>query len=484
MILGELIANYPTVGIVGNLDIDITGISHDSRNISKDNIFVAKKGYNYDGHKYINEAIENGANSIIIEDECVLDPRVTFIKVKDTTDALGFICSNFFNNPWEKLFMIGITGTNGKTSTTYFIKGILDANNIKVGVIGTTGIIIDDELIKLDNTTPDPLVLQYNLNKMVNSNTKSCVMEVSSHALDLKRVDYMDFDIGIFTNLTKDHLDFHMNMQNYFRSKMKLFYKTTKYNIINIDDNYGRDIIKEIGSRINLLTYGIDNIADVYATNIKYSIDKVNFTLNHKKQNIDIKLNIPGRFSVYNALAAASCGIAMNINIDIIKFGLENVVGVKGRFEIVPINKEFTVIIDFAHTADGLEKVLSVIDQFAEGRKIVVFGAGGNRDKTKRPDMGETVGNHADIAIVTSDNPRFEEPSKIIDDIIVGIKKTDILYKIIVDRKEAIEYALSIAEPKDLILLAGKGHEKFTIIGDNLYPFDERQITLNYFKNI
>lgn len=484
MILEKLIANYPTIEVVGNLDIDITGINHDSRKISKNNIFVAKKGSNYDGHKYINEAIENGANSIIIEDECLIDNRATFIKVKDASDALGFICTNFYNNPWEKLYMIGITGTNGKTSTTYFIKGILDANNIKVGVIGTTGIIIDDDLIKLDNTTPDPLVLQYNLDKMVSSNIKSCVMEVSSHALELKRVDYMDFDIGIFTNLTKDHLDFHINMQNYFRSKMKLFYKTTKYNIINIDDNYGREIIKEIGSRINLLTYGIDNVADVYATNIKYSIDKVNFTLNHKEQNIDIRLNIPGRFSVYNALAAASCGIAMNISIGVIKFGLENVVGVKGRFEIVPINKEFTVIIDFAHTADGLEKVLSVIDQFAEGRKIVVFGAGGNRDKTKRPDMGETVGNHADIAIVTSDNPRFEEPIKIIDDIIVGIKKTDILYKVIVDRKEAIEYALSIAEPKDLILLAGKGHEKFTIIGDNLYPFDERQITLNYFKNI
>lgn len=308
----------------------------------------------------------------------------------------------------------------------------------------------------------------------------ACVMEVSSHALALKRVDYLDFDLGIFTNLTKDHLDYHKTMEEYFNSKLQLFNKTNKYNIINIDDKYGKRIKNK--SPIETISYGIENIADIFATDITYFIDRVNFLLNYKNESVEINLNVPGRFSIYNALAAASCGIALNIELDIIKKGLESIQGIEGRFEILPINKDFTVIIDFAHTADGLENVLTILDQFTVGRKIVVFGAGGDRDRSKRPEMGQAVGTHGDLAILTSDNPRTEDPYLIMEDVLRGIKKTNIDYRIIVDRKEAIEFALSIAKSKDIILLAGKGHERFILKNNKKYPFDERKIVFDYLE--
>ena len=484
MILRELLSDYPSLKITGDSDIIVSGVNHDSRKVRKNDLFVAVNGFNSNGHKYISAAIENGAVCIIIENDIEPLPGITYVLVEDTSDALSYICSRFYNDPSHDLFMRGITGTNGKTSTSYFIKNILNANNINTGIIGTIGGIIDEDLIKLENTTPDSLVINHNLRKMLDSNINNCVMEVSSHALDLKRVSHIKYDIAIFTNLTKDHLDYHKTMENYYLSKLKLFYQSTKCNIINVDDIYGNRIINDVGSRVELVTYGINNKADVFATDISYSIDKVNFKLNRYDEGLYVTLNIPGIFSVYNSLAAAACCIAMGIDLNTIKIGLENITGIKGRFEVLPINKDFTVIIDFAHTSDGLEKVLTVIDQFAEGRKIIVFGAGGNRDKTKRPEMGLTVGLHSDLAIVTSDNPRFENPIKIIDDIIEGIKQTKVEYRVIVDRKEAIEFALRNAMPKDIVLLAGKGHETYTIIGENTYPFDERQIVLNYLKEL
>lgn len=482
MYLTNILKDYPTKEKIGNLNINITGIKNDSRKIEKGNIFVAINGYNYNGHQFIQEAIKNGAICIISQDDIEIQQGITFVIVKDILDAQAYISSVFYNFPSQKLNMIGITGTNGKTSISYYIRSILDAYKINTGIIGTTGFIIQDDIYNIKNTTPDSLTLQESLFGMVEKEVASCIMEVSSHGLDLKRVEYIDFDIGIFSNLTKDHLDYHITMENYFKSKLKLFYKTTKYNIINTDDKYGRRIVEEIGNRVGLLTYGIKETANVNATDIKYKIDSVSFTLNYKGESMDLTINVPGEFSVYNALAAASCAIAMNIDLKAIKKGLENLLGVKGRFEVVPTGRDFTVIIDFAHTADGLEKVLTVLDNFATGRKVVVFGAGGNRDKTKRPEMGETVGRHGDLAIVTSDNPRYEDPSKIIDDIVIGILKTNIEYKVILDRKEAIIYALENAKPKDIILIAGKGHETYTEIAGNRYPFDEKQIILDYLK--
>ncbi|WFA09628.1 UDP-N-acetylmuramoyl-L-alanyl-D-glutamate--2,6-diaminopimelate ligase [Tissierella sp. Yu-01] len=484
MNLNALLGSYEVIKIQGDINIDITGISHDSREIKESNMFIAKKGYEVDGHNFIVDAIENGACCVVLEKEIEVKTGITYIWVKDTADILAYLSSRYYDEPSKKLSLIGVTGTNGKTSTTYFIKSILDVNNIKVGVIGTTGVIIDEKVISLKNTTPDPLVLNSHFDKMIESKVEACVMEVSSHALDFGRVDYINFDIGIFTNLTKDHLDYHITMKNYFESKLKLFYKTTNYNIINIDDCYGREIINNLSDRIKIITYGIENKADVYATNIDFSVDNVSFVLNYDEQLANISLKVPGKFNVYNALAAASCGIAMGLNLNEIKIGLENLKQIKGRFEIVQIDRDFSVIIDFAHTPDGLEAVLKNISQFAKGRVIVVFGAGGNRDKTKRPEMGEIVGLYSDYAIVTSDNPRFEDPLDIIQDIIEGLKRTSTNYKIIVDRKKAIEHALDYAKPNDIVLLAGKGHENYTIIGSDVYPFNEKEIVFNYLMDI
>lgn len=483
MILRDLIKDYSYNLIKGSLDINILGIENDSRKIKEGYLFIAEKGFTVDGHDYINKAIEKRAVAVITEKDISVHNDITIIKVEDSIDVLARISSVFNGESWKNLEMIGITGTNGKTSTTYFIRSIFNANQKKCGVIGTIGAVVGDEEIKLNNTTPNALVIHDIIKKMVDINCDVCVMEASSHALELKRLNYMDFQIGLFTNLTKDHLDYHNTMENYFNSKLKLFYKTDKFNIINLDDKYGKKIIDIVGGRVPLLTYGIKAKGDIFATNIKFSLSKVEFTLNTPKGEVEILLNIPGEFSVYNALAAAACAYAYGIHIDIIKQGLEAVEGIKGRFEVVPTNTDYTVIIDFAHTADGLDKVLTVIDKFAEGRKIVVFGAGGNRDKTKRPEMGETVGKHADLSIVTSDNPRYEDPEMIIEDVLVGTKKSGGKYVKIVDRIEAIKYALDNAKPKDIILLAGKGHETYTIMGGKTFPCDERQIVLDYLKN-
>lgn len=482
MKLKYMVEGYDFTLVKGSLDIDVFNIENDSRSVKDGSLFIAEKGFTVDGHKFINKALEKGAAAIVIQDDLYVGEDITVIKVEDSIDALAKFSSIFHGDPWKDMNMIGITGTNGKTSTTYFIKSILEEGNKKIGILGTMGSIIDNKLTSLDNTTPNALVIHNSLRKMVESKTDTCIMEVSSHALELKRVEYMKFQIGIFTNLTKEHLDYHETMENYFNSKLKLFYKTDKYNIINIDDDYGKKIIETLDEGMDILTYGIKNKADIFATEIEYSLSKVSFILNTPRESKKVTLNVPGEFSVYNALAASACGYIYGIGLQTIKNGLEAVEGIKGRFEVVPTNTDYTVIIDFAHTADGLEQVLTVMDEFAEGRKVVVFGAGGNRDKTKRPEMGETVGKHADLSIVTSDNPRYEDPTVIIEDVLVGTKKVKGEYISIVDRVEAIEYALENAKPKDIILLAGKGHETYTIIGDKTIPCDERQIVLDYLK--
>lgn len=483
MKLKEVLKDYPFTLLRGSLDREITGIKNDSRKVEKGDLFIAEKGFTVDGHDYIENAIENGAIAVVIDREVDIKEDITVIKVEDSVDALARFSSIFNCKPWEQLKLIGITGTNGKTSTTYFIKSILEEYNKKVGIIGTIGAIIVDEKVDIANTTPNALTIHNLLKEMVDKSLDFCIMEVSSHALELKRVNYMDFHLGIFTNLSKDHLDYHETMEQYFQSKLKLFNKTKKYNIVNIDDNYGRKLIDLIGEKVPLLTYGIKNKADIFATDIKFSLSKVGFNLHTPEEKVDIELNVPGEFSVYNALAAAACAYANGVDLATIKRGLESLEGIKGRFEVVPTNTDYTVIIDFAHTADGLEKVLKVIKEFAEGRIVVVFGAGGNRDRTKRPEMGETVGKYADLSIVTSDNPRFEDPETIIDDVLVGTKKAGGDYVKIIDREEAIKYALDSARPKDIILLAGKGHETYTIINGKTIPFDERQIVLDYLNN-
>ncbi|MFA5523577.1 MAG: UDP-N-acetylmuramoyl-L-alanyl-D-glutamate--2,6-diaminopimelate ligase [Tissierellales bacterium] len=468
---------------VGFKDVHITGITYDSRMVKKGDIFVAIEGFNADGHDFIRDAIKMGASAVVVQRHIPTDSKIAQVEVKDSRQALAKISSKFYNNPSSKFNLIGVTGTNGKTSTTYIIESIFQAREKNIGVVGTIGCLVNGMFIETKNTTPESLELQQLFNEILESNVENCVIEVSSHSLEMSRVAYSDFDIGILTNITKDHLDYHKTMENYYNAKKKLFFMTNKYNIINIDDEYGRRLYNELSIiKTPLLTYGIDSESNVYATDICLRATGVSFKLHTPKESIDINMKIPGLFTVYNGLAAASSAYAYDIDIEYIKMGLDQVRGIKGRFEVIPTNKDFTVIIDFAHTADALDKVLSVIDQFAEGRKIVVFGAGGDRDRTKRAPMGEVAGRHCDLCIVTSDNPRTEEPKKIINDIIEGVKKVKGNYIDIVDRREAIEYAIKNSRPKDIILLAGKGHETHTIIGDRVVAFDESEIVKEALK--
>lgn len=484
MKLASITRKYPIKIIKGSTELNIQGLEHNSKKVSSNNLFIAQKGFTHDGHEYIEDAINKGAIAIIQEKNVGLDKEVTIIKVRDSLDALGYFAGNYYELPWKMMDIIGITGTNGKTSVSYYIDNILKENQDKTGILGTMGAVINNNHIDLLNTTPDSLEIQRILNEMIKENIKFCIMEVSSHALDLKRVKYMDFDIGIFTNLSEEHLDFHETMDNYFKSKVKLFYKTRKYNIINIDDPYGKKIIDLVKDRVPIITYGYKNPGLIMATNIEYGLNDVKFNLITPNGHRDIKLSTPGEFSLYNALAAAACAYGLQLNLDIIKRGLESLPSVRGRFELVHNNKGFNIIIDFAHTPKALEEVLKTISRFNKGKIIVVVGAGGNRDISKRPEMGKIVGKYADLSIITSDNPRFENPEMIINDIIDGVKKTKGKYVKIVDRKEAIEYAINKAKPNDTVLLAGKGHEEHMIIENKPYPFNEREIVKKIINKI
>ncbi len=478
MKLEKFINKLDIVESKGNLDIDIKKIVHDSREADENCMFVAIKGFNVDGHSYINDAINNGAKAIILQDRIKdISKDITFIRVNDSRSALASVSSTFYNEPSKKINLIGVTGTNGKTTTTYLIKSILEQVKKQSGIIGTMGNVITDKVIQSNNTTPESLDLQKLFNMMVHKDMDSCIMEVSSHSLQLKRVDECYFNVGIYTNLSPDHLDLHKTIDNYLEAKLKLFYKTSDYNIINIDDKYGRQIVNRIKHlKTSLLTYGIDSDADIIATDINYTVKGVSYKINSPKGSIKINIKIPGKFSVYNSLAAASCAIAYNISLDKIKEGLESIDGVKGRFEVIDIGKNYNIIIDYAHTPDGLEKVLKTIKQFAKGRIVVLFGAGGDRDKTKRPIMAKVASKYSDFCIITSDNPRTEDPETIIKDVLKGIDKNNCEYITIVDREQAIKYAIANSKANDIILLAGKGHETYTIIGNEKVPFDEREV--------
>ncbi len=477
--LSNIIGNYPVRGIKGDIDIEITGIEHNSKYIKKGNLFIAQKGYTHDGHNYISDAINNGALAIIKDKKIEVSDYITTIDVIDSTDALGYISAHYYHQPWMSMNTIGITGTNGKTTTSYIIKNILETNHEKVGIMGTMGILIDQKYKKLLNTTPDSLEIQRSLSLMVQNQIDSCIMEVSSHALEMKRVKYMDFNIGIFTNLSSEHLDYHETMENYFKSKLRLFYKTNKYNIINIDDSYGRRIIDQTNNIRPIISYGIKNDADIHAFDIEYIKEKPSFSLKTPQGVIKIKLKILGEFNIYNSLAAAACCYGLGLDLKTIKNGLESFNGVKGRFEEVETNKDFKIIIDFAHTPDGIKESLRAIDKFAKGRRVIVFGAGGDRDRSKRSKMGKIAGENSDFLIITSDNPRSENPEDIANDILVGVKETNTDYKVILDRKEAINYAIMNSVCKDTILITGKGHETNMIIKGKEIPFDEREIIRN-----
>ena len=483
MKLTDVINGLDILNINGNLDIDIANIQYDSRKVTQGTLFICVKGFNVDGHEFIQKAIEQGAKAFLVQEDIQID-GYAFVKVEDTRKSMAKVATNFYENPSSKMDVIGVTGTNGKTSITTFLSEILSSENKKVGLVGTIKIFDGEKEVESNSTTPESIDLQRYFSDMVNNNCDYCAMEVSSHSLVLNRVEDTQFKIGLFTNLTPDHLDFHKDLEDYREAKEKLFHKTKVANIINIDDNGGAKIYQNIKNlKTPAYTYGIDNEADFRASNIKIDARGVSYTLKTPTYEEEIFVPVPGKFTVYNTLAVIAACYMLNIPKDVIIDGLKNTGGVAGRFETITNDKGISVIVDYAHTPDALENILNTAKEFAKGNIITVFGCGGDRDTTKRPLMGNIAQKLSDIAIVTSDNPRTEEPKAIIEDILKGLDTSKENYKVVIDRKEAIERAIEMAKKDDIVIIAGKGHENYQIIGKVKHHFDDKEIAQEFLNN-
>lgn len=465
----------------GNLDIDIKGLDSNSKNIKEGYMFIAIKGFSTDGHAYINDAIKAGAKVIMIEEGCdlktiKLPADVTLIMAKDTREALAKCSCNFYGNPSRKFKLIGVTGTKGKTTTTFMIKELLEKAGHKVGLIGTIATYINGKMVsESSRTTPESIELQKTFAEMVEQGVEYVVMEVSSQSLKLHRVEGCNFDIVLFTNFSEDHISEkeHPDMKDYFESKLKLF-KMCDTGIINVDDLQVSKI-PDIFPESNIMTYGIDNYCEVLAKDITITNSYVDFRVKISDKNERVKVSIPGRFSVYNSLAAICVAKKLGIPSDKVIEALAEI-RVPGRSEMVDNKKEIPIMIDYAHSPESLQNILSAAKSYTRGKVISVFGCGGDRDKGKRPIMGEISGRIADFTFITSDNPRTEDPETIVKEIEEGIKKTKGNYKVVVDRTEAIKEAIAMASKLDIIILAGKGHEPYQEINGKKYPYDERII--------
>lgn len=466
--------------IQGDLNIDINSIEYDSRKVTAGALFACEVGYTQDGHIYAKSAIEKGAKALVVEylPEGI-SQEITVIKVPHTPSILSKLANNFTGEAWRNMFMVGVTGTNGKTTITNLIEDILVAHHKKMGVIGTIENRIDGEVRPTNNTTPMPFDLQKILKEMEQCKVDIVAMEVSSHALALGRVKGMHFNYGIFTNLTLDHLDYHETMENYLEAKAVLF-KMCDVGIFNSDDPHVGGMMKEATCRP--VTYGIDKEAEFKAKDVRITAEGVGYTLLHESHEIPVFVPIPGKFSVYNSLAVIAVSHLLGVSWNTILTTLKAIPGVRGRFQSIRSSKGYTAIVDYAHSPDGLRNVLETIGEFVEGNTITVFGCGGDRDNSKRPVMGKIAGTYSDVCIVTSDNPRTEEPNSILDQIELGVKETGCEYVKIVDRREAIHYALSIANKGDVILIAGKGHEDYQILGKTKVHFDDVEIVEEYMK--
>lgn len=480
MLLTSLITDLEYKLVKGDLHREAASIAYDSREAAPNGVFVAISGFSVDGHRFIDKAIELGATTIIVEKDVPVAADVAVLQVADTREALARLAANFYDRPTEQMNLLGITGTNGKTSTTYFLKSIFEQTGTTLGIIGTIGTVIGDKVFQNKNTTPESLNLQKIFAEMTQAHMKHCVMEVSSHALNLSRVAHSSFNTGIFTNLTPDHLELHHTMEEYFEAKAKLFDMTSDYNIINADDKYGRILIERLkGKAPKLLTYGIEQEADIYATDINYFSDYTTYTLNTPKGSISIKVNLPGTIYVYNSLAAVATAYVNQFSLQQIAEGILAVDGIKGRLEVVYQDEDTKIIVDFAHTEDSLEKALTTIRPFAKGRIILVFGvyaSDGESGTEKRRAMAKVAANFADFSVITSDNPKMQDNNLIIREIIEGVEAYNGAYEAVVDRRDAIAFAIEISKKDDVILIAGKGHETTQIIGKTEIPFNEAEI--------
>ncbi|ABR49034.1 UDP-N-acetylmuramyl-tripeptide synthetase [Alkaliphilus metalliredigens QYMF] len=474
MKLMDLLEEIDTIEIKGEERINIENIYYDSRKVTPNSLFICIEGFQTDGHHFIDQAIKKGAIAIVAQKDMTGLDGVTWVQVKDTRQVMAQLGSTFYGRPSQHLELIGVTGTNGKTSTTYMIKKILENHERKVGLIGTIANWIGNTEVEAQRTTPESIDLQQIFKEMADEKVTECVMEVSSHALALERVAESEFKVGVFTNLTPEHLDFHENIDNYREAKKKLFYLTTVANVINIDDPHGAMIAEEVKKlKPSLITFGIKKQATVMAKNIATTLKDVTFDLVTPVGEARVTVKIPGIFSAYNALASIATSIAIGVPFDVIVQGIQSIPGVPGRFESVLGIKDFSVIVDYAHTPDAIENVIQAAKNVTEHRVITVFGCGGDRDRTKRSVMGEISGSLSDLSVITSDNPRTEDPYKILMMIEAGIKKTKGLYTIIEDRREAIRYAMKEAKKGDIVLIAGKGHEATQQIGSNVIIFDD-----------
>ncbi|MDL2288628.1 UDP-N-acetylmuramoyl-L-alanyl-D-glutamate--2,6-diaminopimelate ligase, partial [Oscillospiraceae bacterium OttesenSCG-928-F05] len=477
MTLKTLLEGVEVLSATADMDMEISDVTNDSRAVRPGALFAAVTGYRTDGHRYVRDAAAAGAAAAIVEKQP--EGYTPHVVVCNSRKALSRISANFYGHPSRQMTVIGVTGTNGKTTVTYLIYHMLEkCLGATVGLIGTNEIIVAGKHREATRTTPESMEIQAIFREMRDAGTTHVVMEVSSHALKLHRVEDVDFDYGIFTNLTQDHLDFHDSMEDYRDSKGKLF-RMCKKGIFNRDDPAAEALMA--GALCPCETYGIESdTADTVAKNIKYFSDRVEFEALGKREIQHVRLHIPGKFSVYNALSVLRLGRAMDIPLHSIAEALRESGGVSGRCEVVPTSRDFTVIIDYAHTPDALENILTAVRGFTKGRVICVFGCGGDRDKLKRPLMGGISEALADLTVVTSDNPRTEDPGAIIDDILLGMGDGE--RAVIPDREEAIAYALQVAKPGDTVLLAGKGHETYQEIHGTKRHMDEREIVAEALK--
>lgn len=479
MKLAALLSNVATVKTDGPLDREITAITYDSRRVKPGTLFVALKGEKVDGASFVEKAVAAGAEAIVSED-AEIKTRATNITVKDARLALADLAAAFFQNPARALKIAGVTGTNGKTTTAFLIKHICEAALLRCGLIGTVRYEVGDRILPASRTTPESLDLHDLLWQMRSAGSKAAVMEVSSHALMQARVRGVEFDAAVFTNLTQDHLDYHKTMEAYFDAKSRLFsglaLQTKKKGqaVINLDDRYGAMLVQRFGKEIPIVTYGVGVHADFRASNVRIDFHGTSYQLDAGGRSYLVRLPLIGQFNVYNSLAALAAANVMGVDVRAGVLALATATAVPGRLEAVPAQRQFRIFVDYAHTDDALLNVIKTCRELNPGRLIVVFGCGGNRDKTKRPRMGAVVDQHADYGIITSDNPRKEDPLAIIEDIKPGMKRGR--FEIIPDRREAIFKAVALAQPRDIILIAGKGHETYQEFADHTAPFDDAAV--------
>lgn len=474
MKLGEILRGANVIEQTADAEMEITGVEYDSRAVKPGAVFVAVKGLVSDGHDYISASLKAGASCVI----CQSRPAVEcpYVIVEDSRAALADTSAAFFGRPAESLRIIGVTGTNGKTTVSMLIKSMIEyCTGDKVGLIGTNGSQIGDRTLHTEHTTPESRDLHEFFSMMVAEGCKWCVMEVSSHSLVMGRVAGLKFAAGVFTNLTQDHLDFHKTMENYCEAK-KILFGMCDVAAVNIDDKAGKEMLSAFNGNRALTFSPSGAESDICAEDVRLASDRVIFTARTDGGRVPMSLAIPGAFSVANALAASCCCLALGFDLTNISMALTTCHGVKGRAEVVQTGKDFSVLIDYAVTPDALENILSTVRGYVEGRIIAVFGCGGDRDRGKRPLMGEVAGRLADIVFVTSDNPRTEDPEMIIDEIMAGLNNASAEIHRQSDRREAIKQAMHTARTGDVVLLAGKGHEDYQIIGHKKYHMDEREI--------